>query len=102
MFLCMLGDCQEGDADCSVSSLLPLSAGQMIFVPSYLDYVRLRSFFRAEGMDFEGLSEYADGAEVARGRSRSVRPSTPPLLLLPCQPLSHLLLDTNHRFVPTI
>lgn len=42
----------------------------MIFVPSYLDYVRLRSFLRAEEFDFEGLSEYASGSEVARGRSR--------------------------------
>ena len=42
----------------------------MVFVPSYLDYVRLRSFLRAEEFEFEGLSEYASGSEVARGRSR--------------------------------
>ena len=47
-----------------------LDAGQLIFVPSYLDYVRLRSFLRAEEIEFEGLSEYASGTEVARGRSR--------------------------------
>lgn len=39
-------------------------------MPSYLDYVRLRSFLRQEEFEFEGLSEYASGSEVARGRSR--------------------------------
>jgi U3 small nucleolar RNA-associated protein 25 len=48
----------------------------MIFVPSYLDYVRLRSFLRTEEMEFEGLSEYADGGEVARGRSRFAKGET--------------------------
>ena len=47
-----------------------VSEGQMVFVPSYLDYVRLRSFLRAEEFEFEGFSEYASGSEVARGRSR--------------------------------
>ena len=48
----------------------------MLFVPSYLDYVRLRSFLRAEEVEFEGLSEYADGGEVARGRSRFAKGET--------------------------
>ena len=53
-----------------------MHAGQMLFVPSYLDYVRLRSFLRAEEVEFEGLSEYADGGEVARGRSRFAKGET--------------------------
>ena len=42
----------------------------MIFVSSYFDYVRLRNFLAAQEVEFEGLSEYASGSEVARGRSR--------------------------------
>ena len=42
----------------------------MIFVPSYFDYVRLRKFLREQEVEFEGLSEYASGSEVARGRAR--------------------------------
>ena len=45
-------------------------AGQMIFVSSYFDYVRLRNFLTAQEVEFEGLSEYASGSEVARGRHR--------------------------------
>lgn len=44
--------------------------GQLVFVPSYFDFVRLRGFLGEEDATFEGLSEYAAGGEVARGRSR--------------------------------
>ena len=45
-------------------------AGQFLFVPSYFDFVRLRSFLAAEHVDFESLDEYAEGGDVARGRGR--------------------------------
>lgn len=44
-------------------------AGQLIFVPSYFDYVRLRNFLKEEEAHFAGLSEYAAPKEAARGRS---------------------------------
>ena len=44
-------------------------AGQLLFVSSYFDYVRLRGFLREQGADFAGLSEYAAPKQAARGRS---------------------------------
>jgi hypothetical protein len=44
-------------------------AGQLIFVPSYFDYVRLRNFLKGEEAAFAGLSEYAAPRKAARGRS---------------------------------
>lgn len=34
-------------------------AGQLVFVPSYFDYVRLRALLKTEGIEFAALSEYA-------------------------------------------
>lgn len=51
--------------DCALAD-----AGQMVFVPSYFDFLRLRAFLREQETEFETLSEYASGSEVARGRSR--------------------------------
>ena len=45
-------------------------AGQLIFVSSYFDYVRLRGFLKEQEEHFEALTEYASGSEVARGRHR--------------------------------
>ena len=44
-------------------------AGQLVVVPSYFDFVRVRNFLAEEGADFAGLHEYASVAELARGRS---------------------------------
>lgn len=48
---------------------LCVGAGQLIFVSSYFDYVRLRNFLKAEDAAFAGLSEYAAPKQAARGRS---------------------------------
>ncbi|KAK9823260.1 hypothetical protein WJX72_001434 [[Myrmecia] bisecta] len=45
------------------------STGQLIFVPSYFDFVRLRNFLKAEAAHFVGLCEYAKHSDVSRGRS---------------------------------
>jgi hypothetical protein len=34
-------------------------AGQLVFVPSYFDYVRVRAMLKEEGAEFAALSEYA-------------------------------------------
>lgn len=34
-------------------------AGQLLFVPSYFDYVRVRALAKAEDAEFAALSEYA-------------------------------------------
>lgn len=44
-------------------------AGQLVFVPSYFDYVRLRNFMQANNVTFAGMNEYASHSELARGRS---------------------------------
>jgi U3 small nucleolar RNA-associated protein 25 len=43
--------------------------GQLIYVPSYFDYVRVRNFLRAENASFLGLCEYTDRGDMARARS---------------------------------
>ena len=47
--------------------------GIVVFVPSYLDFVRLRNYFAAaattEHISFGCISEYADGAAVRRARA---------------------------------
>ena len=34
-------------------------AGQLVFIPSYFDYVRVRALAKAAGAEFAALSEYA-------------------------------------------
>ena len=46
-----------------------LGAGQLIFVASYYDYVRLRNFLKEQGVEVAALSEYAPPKEAARARS---------------------------------
>ena len=43
--------------------------GQLIYIPSYFDFVRVRNFLRAESASFLGLSEYTERADMARARS---------------------------------
>ena len=45
-------------------------AGVLVFVPSYLDYVRVRELCAREGASFAGVCEYARPPEVARARGR--------------------------------
>ena len=40
-------------------------AGQLIFVASYYDYVRLRNFLKEQGVEVAALSEYAPPKEAA-------------------------------------
>ncbi|XP_023245197.1 digestive organ expansion factor homolog [Copidosoma floridanum] len=40
----------------------------LIFVPSYLDYVKLRNYFRKEEMSFVQICEYTKEAKIARAR----------------------------------
>ena len=44
-------------------------AGQLIFVASYYDYVRLRNFLKEQEVQIAALSEYAAFKEAARARS---------------------------------
>ena len=43
--------------------------GQLIYIPSYYDFVRVRNFLRAEAASFLGLCEYTERADMARARS---------------------------------
>jgi U3 small nucleolar RNA-associated protein 25 len=43
--------------------------GQLIYIPSYFDYVRVRNFLRAESASFLGLCEYTARGDMARARS---------------------------------
>ena len=47
-----------------------MPAGQLIFVPSYFDYVRLRNLLKSEASDsLVGLCEYTEQPDAARGRT---------------------------------
>jgi U3 small nucleolar RNA-associated protein 25 len=43
--------------------------GELLFVPSYFDFVRLRNFLKANDASFMANSEYADASDVGRGRA---------------------------------
>lgn len=51
------------------SSRLCCCTGQLVFVRSYFDFVRLRNFLKEEGASFVGLCEYTKHSDVSRGRS---------------------------------
>lgn len=43
--------------------------GQLLYIPSYFDYVRVRNFLRGESASFTGLCEYTARSEMARSRT---------------------------------
>jgi U3 small nucleolar RNA-associated protein 25 len=43
--------------------------GQVLYVPSYFDYVRVRNLLATEGFTFAPLCEYTERAAAARGRA---------------------------------
>lgn len=43
-----------------------LLQGTMVFIPSYFDYVRVRNYFRKEGLNFCQICEYSNPSEVSR------------------------------------
>ncbi|KAF6844771.1 U3 small nucleolar RNA-associated protein 25 [Colletotrichum musicola] len=73
---------KEPDArfDYFVSAILPSlikrakdTSGTLVFIPSYLDFVRVRNYFATNpavaGLSFGTISEYAEVAEASRARS---------------------------------
>ncbi|XP_074655131.1 U3 small nucleolar RNA-associated protein 25 homolog [Tubulanus polymorphus] len=57
-----------------VTKILPqykesVMTGTLIFVPSYFDYVRLRNYFKKQGLSTSFLSEYSDSKKISRARS---------------------------------
>lgn len=44
-------------------------SGQLIYIPSYFDFVRVRNFLRSEAADFAGLCEYTERGDMARART---------------------------------
>ncbi len=47
-----------------------MGAGQLVFVPSYFDFVRLRNWLgEQEGASWEAVCEYKEAPDVARARS---------------------------------
>ena len=46
------------------------AGGILIFVPSYLDFVRVRNYCAKRNLSFVGVSEYSKFADVTRSRSR--------------------------------
>ncbi|PNF37678.1 Digestive organ expansion factor-like protein [Cryptotermes secundus] len=40
----------------------------LIYIPSYFDYVRLRNYFRREGLNFVQICEYSKEGKIARAR----------------------------------
>eukprot|EP00887_Chlorella_sp_A99_P004809 scaffold4.g4809.t1 len=55
--------------------------GQLFYVPSYFDFVRVRNFLKGEGASFLVLSEYVEQADAARARSYFFSRRRPLLLL---------------------
>ncbi|KAK2568562.1 U3 small nucleolar RNA-associated protein 25-like protein [Acropora cervicornis] len=51
-----------------------------IFVPSYFDFVRLRNYFKSEGIGCAQISEYLQPGEIDRARSLFLRGKRPFLL----------------------
>ena len=43
--------------------------GELLFVPSYFDFVRLRNFLKAADASFVANCEYTDASDVGRGRA---------------------------------
>jgi U3 small nucleolar RNA-associated protein 25 len=56
-----------------VARILPLlrdgAGGDLLFVPSYFDYVRLRNFLRSQDASFVSNCEYSDASHVGRARA---------------------------------
>lgn len=43
--------------------------GQLLYIPSYFDFVRVRNFLKSETASFLAVSEYTDRSDAARARS---------------------------------
>lgn len=57
-----------------INKVLPDFKGSLmghtaIFVPSYFDFVRLRNYFKREGIDCAQISEYSQPKEIQRART---------------------------------
>jgi len=45
------------------------AGGQLLYIPSYFDFVRVRNYLREQAASFVTLSEYSDRKDMARARS---------------------------------
>ncbi|XP_071834917.1 U3 small nucleolar RNA-associated protein 25 homolog [Apostichopus japonicus] len=52
-----------------------LLKGTMIFIPSYFDYVRVRNYFRKEGLNFCQICEYSNPSEISRVKQYLIKGS---------------------------
>lgn len=43
--------------------------GQLLYIPNYFDYVKVRNYLREQAASFVGLCEYTDVKDMARARS---------------------------------
>lgn len=53
----------------------------LIFIPSYLDFVRVRNHMKADGASFVQVADYAENAKIARARGLFYHGRKPILLL---------------------
>ncbi|KAJ4447506.1 hypothetical protein ANN_09513 [Periplaneta americana] len=68
-----IGESVDARFDIFTKKILPqykdvLMNHVLIYIPSYFDYVRLRNYFKKEGLNFVQICEYSKEGKIARAR----------------------------------